>query len=245
MLLLAAFGTGLVSSFFTSIIGGAAGLVAVPLFLLLGIPTYTAVALPKFGAVGISIGSLFKFHGKNLIQWPLLPVLLLLAAIAGLVGAQALLSTPEYIVENVVVVLLLVSVVAIWSKKDMGVVAFTTSKLRRFFGYIAYFLSEGLRAAFGSGFGMLTGVSLTYFFGLTNLQSMATKRIPGLVVTVVALAVFIVQGVIDIPMGIAMFFGSLVGGYVGTHYAIAIGNKWLKYLFSVFAVVMVLALLAW
>lgn len=243
MLLVAAFGIGLISAFFTSIIGGAAGLVAVPLFLFLGVPTYTAVALPKAGAVGITIGSLFKFHGKNLIQWSLVPSLVVIAAIAGIVGAQTLLLTPEYIVENIVVVLLLVSAVALWSKKDMGVVTFAASKLRKLFGYVAYFISEGFRAAFGSGFGMLTGVSLTYFFGLTTLQSMATKRIPGVVVTVVALVVFLMQGVIDIPMGIAMFAGSLAGAYIGTHYAIALGNKWLKYLFTIFAAGMAVALL--
>jgi len=243
MLLIAAFGIGLIASFFSCIAGGAAGLIGVPLLLLLGLPPYSAVSTPKISALGISIGSLFQFYGKNLIRWSLLPGLIVLGAIAGIVGAQALLETPEYIVEQVVIVLLVVSVLLLWSRKDMGVVAFAVSGSRKFLGYIVYFFSEGLRAAFGSGFGMLTGVVLTYFFGLTNLESLATKRIPGLIVTTVALVVFLIQGVIDVPVGIAMFFGSLVGSYFGTHYAILVGDRILKYLFTVFALVMIVVLL--
>jgi uncharacterized protein len=243
MLLAAAFLIGLVSSVFTSFAGGALGVVAVPLLLLMGLSPYSAVSTPKVAAVGVAIGSLFKFHGKKQIRWEFVSGLVILAAFAGIIGAYALLQTPEYIVENIVVFLLIVSVVGMWADTDMGVVAFTTSRIRKLTGYVAYFVSELFRAAFGSGFGMITGAVLVYFFGLTQLESMATKRIPGLVVSVVALLVFLANGVIDLPVGVSMFFGSIAGSYIGTHYALKVGNKWLKYVFTGFALGMAVVLL--
>ncbi|MBY0110984.1 sulfite exporter TauE/SafE family protein [Patescibacteria group bacterium] len=243
MILAASFVIGLVAAFFSSLMGGVAGMIAAPLLLMLGVPPYAAVATPKVGALGIALGSLLKFSKKGFVQWSLVPGLIVLAAIAGLVGAYTLLATPEYILENIVGVLLLLCVVLLWSKKDMGVISFAVSTVRKSIGYIIYFFTETFRAGFGSGFGMLTGTVLTYFFGLTTLQSTATKRIPGVVVTGVALIVFLPAGVIDIPIGIALFFGSIVGSYLGTHYAIVLGNKWAKYLFTVFAVIMASALL--
>ena len=211
--------------------------------LLLGIPPYAAVSTPKMGAVGISLGSAYKFRETKLTNWKLVPILLAIALVAGVVGANLLIKIPEQYLDKIVAVLLIVSLVALHSKKDLGIVANTTSKLKRAIGYVAYFISEMSRAAVGSGFGMLTGITLTYFFGLTMLESTATKRLAGIVVTVAALITFLTQGIMDIPVGIALFFGCLIGSYIGTHYAIKLGDAWVKYIFTIFAIIMSITLL--
>ena len=243
MLVAGAFLIGVIASILGSLTGGGAALLSVPLLLLIGLPPYTAASTPKLGALGIAIGSLLEFSKKNYIRWSLMPVLVVLAAVAGVIGAQALLLTPEYVVEHIIIVLLLLSVGVLWSKKDMGIVAFTVSKGRKLFGYAAYFVSELFRAAFGSGFGMLTNTVLIYFLGLTTLESTATKRLPGLIVTLTALVTFLAYGIIDIPVGIALFLGSLVGSTIGTRYAILLGNRWGKYLFTGCALLLAAGLL--
>lgn len=242
-ILLWSFGIGLLASIFSSLVGGAAGQIMVPLLLLIGVPPYAALSTPKMGAVGISLGSAFKFRGTKLTRWDLVPVLLSIAIFAGILGANLLIKIPEHYLNKIVAVLLIVSVIALYSKKGMGVVTSTPSRIKKAFGYITYFIAETSRAAVGSGFGMLTGISLTYFFGLTMLESTATKRLAGIVVTVVALITFLFQGIIDVPIGIALFLGSVIGSYIGTHYAIKMGDEWVKYVFTGFAIIMSLILL--
>jgi len=241
--LIASFFIGLVAAVFSSLVGGAAGQIMVPLLLFLGLPPYTALSTPKMGAVGITIGSAYKFSSTKLTNWKLVPILLLLAVFAGVAGANLLLQIPENALSKIVAILLIISVVALNSKNDLGIVNTTTSATKKAFGYVAYFFSEMSRAAVGSGFGMLTGITLTYFFGLTMLESTATKRIAGIVVSVVALATFLFQGVIDLPVGFVLFGGCLIGSYIGTHYAIILGDRWVKYLFTVFAIIMSILLL--
>lgn len=234
---------GAISGVFSSMIGGASGQIIVPLLLVMGVPPYTALSTPKMGAVGIAIGSLYKYYGTRYIKWSFVLLLTILAAGAGVLGATFLLKTPENVLDKIVAGLLLVSVLFMYHNKEIGLVSVITSKVRRGVGYIFYFLSEMLRAAFGSGFGMITGIVLMYFFGMTMIESNATKRIPGVVVSVVALVTFWSKGVIDIPIGVGLLVGGIIGSYVGTHYAIKMGDILIKRLFVVFSLVMAVILL--
>lgn len=243
MLILAYLLIGIVAGIYTGLIGGAAGHITIPLLLLLGVPPHTAVSTPKLGALGIAIGSVAKFYRTDYIRWSLVLALTFTAAIAGVVGAKLLLHTPEAVLDKLVAVLLVVSVIALYSKKDLGVIAFSASTLKRGIGYVFYFISELFRAAFGSGFGLLTGIVLIYFFGLTMLESNATKRLPGVAVTLAALITFWLSGVINFQIGLPLFFGGIIGSYIGSHYAIKLGEKRLKILFTVVALIMAVALL--
>jgi len=234
---------GILSGAFSSFVGGGAGLVAVPLLILIGLPVYSAVSTPKMGALGIAFGSLAKFSKTDLILWKYIPALLGIAVVAGIVGANLLLTVPEYFVKNIVVVLFILTAITLYSKKSLGIISTTTSRLKHFFGYIFYFLAETFRAAFGSGFGTLTGVVLMYFFGFTMLESNATKKIAGFVVSLIAVIVFASKGILDYTAGVGLFIGTIFGSYIGTHYAIMAGDKWLKLIFTVFAVVMSILIL--
>ncbi|HYC34638.1 MAG TPA: sulfite exporter TauE/SafE family protein [Candidatus Paceibacterota bacterium] len=228
---------GIVSGMFSGFIGGGAGLIAVPFLMFIGVPPYSAVTTPKFGAFGIALGSLTKFSKTNYIQWKLIPWFLIVAVLAAVTGANLLLKTPEYILKYIVGVLLLITAVTLYTNKSLGIISTVTSKVKKAFGFICYFLTEGLRAAFGSGFGTITSLVLMYFFGMTMLESSATKRLAGVVVTFIAFLVFVQKGLIDFRAGIGLFIGMIIGGYLGTKWAIKVGDKWLKYIFTAFAII--------
>ncbi len=234
---------GILAGVFTGFIGGGAGMISVPLLLFIGLPPYSAVATPKVGAVGVAIGALAKFWRTNYIQWRYIPTFMVIAIGAAIFGANILLQTPEYVINKIVAVILIISVVALHIKKDTGIADIATSKIKKFFGYIGFFVTEALRAAFGSGFGMITGVVLVYFFGFTMLESAATKRISGVLVSVIALGVYLVKGIVDFHSGLGLFLGMTVGSYVGAHYAIRVGDQRLRTIFTVFALVMACILL--
>lgn len=234
---------GSLSGIFTGFMGGGAGMITVPLLLLIGLPPYAAVATPKVGAVGVAIGSMLKFWGTSYIKWGYTPILIVVAIFSALFGSSILLRTPEHVISNIVVILLVVSVVALHAKKDTGIVEVTTSRIKKFFGYVGFFFTEALRAAFGSGFGVITGIVLIYFFGFTMLESAATKRVSGVIVSIIALLVYLSKGIVDIYSGLGLFVGMTIGSYIGAHYSIRVGDRWLRTIFTVFALTMAAALL--
>jgi len=66
---------------FIGAIGGGGSLITIPVFIFLGMPPQTAIALNRTGGVGISIGSLLRFYKSGEIQWHLIVPLSILSVI--------------------------------------------------------------------------------------------------------------------------------------------------------------------
>lgn len=75
------------------------------------------------------------------------------------------------------------------------------------------------------------------FFGMSINRSSATNKIPGLLLSVSTLIVFVSHGIVNWVYGIDLFFGMLAGGYLGAHTALKKGDAWVKAVFVVVVVV--------
>ncbi len=75
------------------------------------------------------------------------------------------------------------------------------------------------------------------------LESTATGRIPGIAVSILTSIIFFAKGVLKLSLGFGILIGATVGSYIGTHYAIKLGNQWVKRVFLVAATVMAVILL--
>jgi uncharacterized membrane protein YfcA len=84
---------------------------------------------------------------------------------------------------------------------------------------------------------------LLFIFEQTFLEGAATVKLTSLMMTTMAAAVFAGKGTIDYPMAAAMFLGCAIGSYLGAHYSDRIGNVWVKRLFILIVLIMVLKLL--
>ena len=62
------------------------------------------------------------------------------------------------------------------------------------------------------------------------IEANATELVAYSALSVSAVTIFIIKGIINYPVGIALFLGMMIGGYLGAHSAIKKGNKWLKFL---------------
>ncbi|RPJ04597.1 MAG: sulfite exporter TauE/SafE family protein, partial [Deltaproteobacteria bacterium] len=109
-------------------------------------------------------------------------------------------------------------------------------------GVICFFIG-----IYGGFYGAMAGTFLCYvlivWFGQTFLESAATFKIGSLFLTSMAAAIYASNGAIHYPMALAMFSGSCVGSYIGVHYANRIGNVWIKRLFILLVLIMIVKLL--
>ena len=90
------------------------------------------------------------------------------------------------------------------------------------------FLLVGVYGGFlqaGVGFVVL---AITTWSGLDLVRGNAIKIVTVLLVTVLALAIFAINGTIHWPMGLALAVGNTIGGLLGVRLAIAKGHRWLK-----------------
>ncbi len=224
---------GLVTGFFDSVVS-AGGLISVPALVFLGLPPQVVIATDRFGTIGQSITAFFEFRKAKKIVWKYV-LMLSIAGLAGsLVGANILVNVDPGVVQKVIGILLIVLLPMVFFKPTIGVQhAEARSKV---LAAVMFFFIMVLGGFFGPGTGPLIFYTLTYFLGLTMLEVLATSIIPWFILSVSSVAIFAFHGIVDYKVGIVLFVGMAIGGYVGARLALQKGEVWVKRLFVLFVI---------
>ena len=235
--LLTTFLVGVFAGFIGALVGSG-GLISIPFLIFLGLPPQVAIATHKFGAVGLKLGAIAKFWKTPHIQREYLLPFAILSFVAAFAGAQLLITIDRELLSRIVGVLLLLVLPLLFVKKETGITHRVTSALQRAFGYCLYFLAEVYAAFFGGGAGTIAYYVLMTFFGFTIVEASATAMLPGLIMSIVTLIIFGLNGILHYQIGAVIFLGMLAGGWLGAHTALQKGNVWVK---AVFVAVVVLS----
>lgn len=239
--LILTFFVGVFASFIGAMVGSA-GLITIPFLLFLGLPPHVAIATHKVGAVGLKIGAIIKFRKTNFIQWKYFLPFTLISVIAALIGAQLLIWIDKKLLSDIVIVLLLLVLPLVFLKKDIGVVQNATSVTKKVSGYILYFFTQVFGAFFGGGAATIAIFVLMSLFGLTIIEASATAMLPSLILNTIAIVIFAINGMIEYDLGLALFGGMMLGGWLGARVAVKRGNAWVKVVFVGVVLVLILKL---
>lgn len=200
-----------------------------PAMLLVGFAPNTVVASQKAGGIGLNLGALTKFmKHRELIQWQMAGILSALAIGAAYVGTHLVFSLSEETIQNVIAVIVLLTVPVVYMRRKDGMVARKTSAVAHYIGYSIYTLILSIQAAVGGGIGTLNMFILMGPLGLDALQANATKRVVGFVLTFSSMLFFISSGYVDWRLAGTVFCTTLIGGYVGAHVAVRKGNNFVR-----------------
>lgn len=229
--IIAIFIVGMVSGF-ASAIGGGGGLISTPFLIFLGVSPQITLATNKFGGVGLSIGALFKFIKEKKIIWEYAIFLSFFGVLGSLIGSQILLNIETNILQKFIGAMLILLVPTVFRKKNFGLEEKPTSRKRKILGCISYFLISIIASFFG-GLGFITIGVVIFFFGLSMIKASATELFSYSVFSLSAVIIFAFNNIINYQIGIILFLGMLIGGYLGAHTAIKKGNKWVKGFFLV------------
>ncbi|MFH1409189.1 MAG: sulfite exporter TauE/SafE family protein [Nanoarchaeota archaeon] len=233
---------GLSASFLGSIVGGG-GLISIPLLILMGLPPHVAFATNRVGTLGMSAGMIVTFWRKKKILWRYVLPLTIIGMIAGLYGANLLIKVDEAILDKGLGIILLLLLPLFFIEKEIGLKHTEVSSRKKLIGYIAYALVMVWGGFFGAGTGVLLFYALTYFFGFTLIESNATSIVPWLFVSLGAVTIFAINGLIHVWFGIILVAGMYLGGMLGSLMAVKKGNRWVKMSFMVMIVALSIKLL--
>lgn len=224
----------------TIIVGGA---ISIPLLILIGLPTPVAIATDRLGIIGQSVGAMFGFLRSKKIVWSYVPLFSILAIIGGLIGANILVSIDPKMLKKIVGIIMLAVLPLLFIKKKIGIERSSTSIAKKIAGSILYFLIMIYNGIFGVGGGVLSLYTATMLFGFTIIEYTATATIPWFILSVVSLVVFTQHNIVDYQKGIFFILGMTLGGYIGAHTVLKIGEVWIKRIVSVVVVLFAVKLL--
>lgn len=207
-------------------------MISVPFLIFLGMSADVAVATDRLAGLGAGISALIKYRAANRIVWQFVPMLTLTSLVGALIGASILITAGEEAVETALGILMIALLPIVLLSRKLGVVRQRTTRAVVVSGVGLYFLVQVLAGFFGAGTGTLIFLILMGCLGLKITEAAATQVIPFLALTASTVLLFAVNNIIDYSAAVALFLGTLVGGYTGAQIAVSSGDVWVRRLFS-------------
>jgi len=220
-----------IANAFSAFAGGGAGLLQLPLLIFLGLPFSVALATHKLASVALGVGATVRHFREGTLNWRV-SLLILASGLPGVVlGAMVIVNIPERPAEFALGILTLgLGLYSIWNKElGQNIHQPKNSVVYRLVGVSVLFCIGFLNGSLTSGTGLFVTIWLVRWFGLDYKRAVAyTLVLVGLFWNGTGAFALGLQGPIRWDWIPVLFVASALGGYVGAHYAITAGNKWIK-----------------
>lgn len=232
---LALFLASFLANWFSALSGGGAGLIQFPMLIFLGLPFGVALATHKVASVALGLGATVR-HWKESHLERRFALIILGAGLPGVIlGASFILHVPER--WATVALGILTMALGIYSvlKPKLGLEHAPKNRAGRalFSGALGLFLIGILNGSITSGTGLFLTMWLIHHFGLDYKRAVAyTLVLCGLFWNGTGAVVLGLLGNIAWDWMPALLAGSLLGGYLGSHFALKKGNRWIKRAFE-------------
>lgn len=237
----------LVANIFSAFSGGGAGLVQFPALIFLGLPFGVALATHKVATVALGIGATARHLREKTLEWPLALFILAVGMPGVVLGAAFILDVPERWARISLGVLTMSLGVYSLVNRELGLEHRPINRSRR--GYLlggaGLFVIGVLNGSLTSGTGLFCTLWLVRWFGLDYRRAIAyTLVLVGMFWNGAGAVTLGVLGEIKWSWLPALLAGSLLGGYIGAHWAIVKGNLWVKRAFEIVTILVGLRLIA-
>ena len=239
-IILALVGTGVAAGFINTTAGGGS-MLTMPLLMLIGLPANIANGTNRIAILLQNIIGVQTFRKNKVLDLSTDYKLAIPAVIGSIIGAFIAVEMNVTVLKTVIgvlmVFLLLVVVVKpdVWIKDRAGLVGAKPTLLQ----YVIFFLI-GVYGGFiqmGVGFILLAGLVLGGGYGLVRAN--AVKVFIVLTYTVFSLGIFIYHKQVDIVAGLILASGNMLGAWLGAHFTVKGGAKFVRYVL-IFAMIIVI-----
>ncbi|GAB4296757.1 MAG: sulfite exporter TauE/SafE family protein [Thiohalomonadaceae bacterium] len=233
------FVVSLIANAFSAFAGGGAGLLQLPVLIFLGLPFAIALATHKIASVALGVGATVR-HLKSSPLERRFVLFILACGLPGVaIGASLILHVPGRGAEFALGLLTIGLGVYSAHQGQLGLeyAPRHRSGMALWLGGLGLFAIGVLNGSLTSGTGLFVTLWLVRWFGLDYQRAVAyTLVLVGVFWNGAGAAVLGTLGEVRWDWLPALLLGSLLGGYLGTHLAIAKGNRWIKRAFEVVTV---------
>ena len=232
--LLSLFTAGFLGGILNSIAGGGS-FITFPALLFFGVPPISANATNTFASCAGYLSGAYAFRKDLRAHKRELPLIILVSLTGGIAGAWLLLQTPEATFREIIPwVLLFATLLFIFGEKLNSALKQLASYHQHasFIGRVLLiFLLLGIciyGGFFNAGLGIIVLSYLT-LTGYSNINTMnGLKLLVSSTISLIAIVLFIYNGVIAWQEGISVLLGTLVGGYVAAHVSRKLSQKHIR-----------------
>lgn len=217
--------------------GGGAGLVQLPVLLLMGLPFPIALATHKIANVALGLGAAYRFtKEEKLLEFQFALFILCIGMLGAISGAYLIIHIPDHIARLVLGILIIALGLYSAFKKQLGIEYTPKNRDAKGLATGAFFifLMGVFNGSFTAGAGLFVTMFLILWFGMDYRRAIAyTMTLVGIFWNATgALALFALGEPVYWQWLPVLLAGSLLGGYTGAHFSTLKGNRWIKYAFT-------------
>jgi len=217
----------------SSMSGGGASVINIPVMLSLGISFPMATAAQKVSSMFWVLPASYNYLKDRKVDWKFLAIFSLIGLIGVYIGTIVVLAINQRVAGIIIGILILSLVVYVLLKKNIGL---AETKIYSPFGQsIAYIFAIILgfyESFFGSGNGILFSIITFKTKGFDFIDALGYYYSVAFLWEILAVILFFSKGYFSLPVMIPTIVGSIIGGYVGSRYARYKGNKFIKIMFA-------------
>ena len=236
--------TGLVAGFINVNAGGGS-LLTMPALIFLGLPSAVDNGTNRIAILIGAISATATFKKKGISDFKFAFELAIPALIGAIIGSSIVISIPDRIFNVILscVMIMILLVIVINPRDKIKRVIEDLSTKRRFVAGVAFFFIGIYGGFVQAGVGFLIIATLSLITGLSLVRINSLKVFIVLIYTAFALGVFIMNGKINLFIGFILAAGNALGAYLGTHFAVAKGDKWIRVILIIAVTLMAIKLL--
>ena len=232
------FGTGIAAGFLNTVAAGGS-LLALPMLIFLTSDPTLANGTNRIAIFFQNISAIMGFRRKGVSNFRYGILLAVPAVIGAGIGAKIAIGTDaalfQFILAAVMLIMLALTLLNPTARLKDRIESNSTGST--IIAMVVFFFIGIYGGFIQAGVGLLIITALRLLTGMDLVRTNAIKVLVILVYTVLALGIFIMEKQVDWALGVTLAVGNATGAWIGSHWAVEKGEKWIK-------VVLVVAVLA-
>lgn len=212
-------------------IGGGGGLISLPAYMIAGLPPHTAIATNKLSSTCGTTLATARFIRNRLVNFRLAIPSVIAAVVGSYAGAHISLIMDEKIMKYILIGILPVIAVIVLNKKlfkGSGNDTITLNAKTYITSILSALFIGGYDGFYGPGTGTFLIIAFTLFTHMSMKTANAQAKVINLTTNITSLIVFMLNGRILIPLGLAAAVCNMAGGYLGAGMVMKNSNKIVK-----------------
>jgi len=228
---------------FVNTLAGSGSLITLPVLILLGLPANVANGTNRVGILVQNIVAVAIFRQRGALTFEGSHKLIVPAVLGAIAGAALAVDLDEALLNRTIGVLMLVMLVVILLRPGRWLQAHADGSSIPYIWQIPIYFGIGLYCGFiqaGAGVFLIAGLVLASGYDLVRGNAM--KNLIVLIVTIAALAVFIVNDQVRWGIGLLLASGNAAGAWVGASMAVDRGAGFVRWVLIVIIALSAIAL---
>lgn len=213
---------------FVDSIAGGGGLISLPAYLAAGVSPHMALGTNKLGSAMGTVISTVRFAKRGFIKWKLSLGAAVCALLGSFIGSNLSLLASEKLLVGMMLVALPVVAFYVLKNKDMGDNEYTGTLPGRqvlVISLTAAFVIGAYDGFYGPGTGTFLLLILTGLARMDLRTASGTTKVINLSSNIAALATFLINGKVLLPLGLTAGLFCIAGHYIGSGMVVKSGRK--------------------